>query len=46
VQTTETADGTSSKMQHKNLGSFMAKHPELLEAFNACVNNSLTVEEF
>jgi hypothetical protein len=30
----------------EKLGSFMAKHPELLEAFNACVNNSLTPEEF
>jgi hypothetical protein len=30
----------------EKLGSFMAKHPELLEAFNACVNNSLTLEEF
>jgi hypothetical protein len=24
----------------------MAKHPELLDTFNAYVNNSLTVEEF
>jgi hypothetical protein len=30
----------------EKLGSFMAKHPELLEAFNACVNNSLKPEEF
>jgi hypothetical protein len=30
----------------EKLGSFMAKHPKLLEAFNACVNNSLTLEEF
>jgi hypothetical protein len=30
----------------EKLGSFMAKHPEILEAFNACVNNSLTPEEF
>jgi hypothetical protein len=30
----------------EKLGSFMAKHPELLEAFNACVNNSLTPEKF
>jgi hypothetical protein len=28
-----------------NLGSFMAKLPELLNA-NTCVNNSLTPEEF
>jgi hypothetical protein len=30
----------------ERMGSFMAKHPALLEAFNACVNNSLTPEEF
>jgi hypothetical protein len=30
----------------ERLGSFMAKHPKLLEAFNACVNNGLTPEEF
>ena len=30
----------------ERLGSFMAKHPELLAAFNACVNNSLTPQEF
>jgi hypothetical protein len=30
----------------EKLGSFMAKHPELLDAFNACINNSLTPEEF
>jgi hypothetical protein len=27
-------------------GSYMAKHPDLLDAFNACVNNNLTPEEF
>ena len=30
----------------EKMGSYMAKHPELLDAFNACVNNSLTPEEF
>jgi hypothetical protein len=30
----------------EKLGSFMGKHPELLDAFNACVKNSLTTEEF
>ncbi|KAM0921419.1 hypothetical protein ACQ4PT_006869 [Festuca glaucescens] len=30
----------------ERMGSYMAKHPELLAAFNACVNNSLTPEEF
>ena len=30
----------------ERLGPFMAKHPALLDAFNACLNNSLTPEEF
>ena len=30
----------------EKMGSYMAAHPELHEAFNACVNNSLTPEEF
>jgi hypothetical protein len=30
----------------EKLGSFMTKHPELLDAFIACVNNRLTSEEF
>jgi len=30
----------------ERIGPFMGKNPELLAAFNACVNNSLTLEEF
>jgi hypothetical protein len=30
----------------EKMGSYMATHPELHEAFNACVNNSLTPQEF
>ena len=30
----------------EKIGTFMANHPELLDAFNACVNNSLSPEEF
>ena len=30
----------------EKMGSYMATRPELHEAFNACVNNSLTPEEF
>ena len=30
----------------EKMGSYMATHPELHAAFNACVNNSLTPDEF
>ena len=30
----------------EKMGPFMGQHPEVCDAFNACVNNSLTPEEF